>query len=134
MAGSQKRMEAAARNLASARVALPPGSTQASLEAVSLGSTMQQMIQDPILASLVSGGKAPEPLQSTATTRAVAVKYELDPSHPMADARGMVAYADVQMVDEMVAIMEASRSFEASVTAYTETRNMMQKALELGRG
>ena len=134
MAGAQKRMEAASRNLASARVALPPGSTQASLEAVSVGPPAQQMVQDPVLASLVGGKAGPEPLQSSAITKPAAVRYELDPAHPMADARGMVAYPDVQFVDEMVAIIEASRSFEASVTAYTETRNLMQKALELGRG
>lgn len=134
MAGSQKRMEAASRNIASARLPLAPGTTEASLEAVTLGSPMRQLIQDPVLASLVGQGNGPQPLQSTATRKPVAITYERDPSNPLANAQGLVAYADVQMVDEMVTIMEATRSFDASVTAYTETRNMLQKALELGRG
>ena len=40
---------------------------------------------------------------------------------------------NVNMMEEMVSLMEASRSYEANAAAFKATKNMAQTALELGR-
>lgn len=57
-----------------------------------------------------------------------------DPSHPLADGRGYVAYPNVNLLNEMVDLMGAVRSYEASATAFNAAKEMYLKALEIGRG
>lgn len=56
-----------------------------------------------------------------------------DPSHPDADAQGNVHMPNVNPVEEMVNMITASRSFEANVSAFRTLRDMVQRALEIGR-
>ena len=59
------------------------------------------------------------------------LKY--DPQHPDADKDGYVAMPDINLIEEMVNMMSATRSYEANVTAIKATKNMALKALEIGR-
>ncbi|HWT76292.1 MAG TPA: flagellar basal body rod protein FlgC [Mobilitalea sp.] len=56
-----------------------------------------------------------------------------DPSHPDADADGYVTYPNVNVVQEMTDMIDASRSYEANVTAFNATKNMAMKGLEVGK-
>jgi len=57
-----------------------------------------------------------------------------DPGHPDADPEtGLVAMPNVNLVEEMVDMITASRSYEANVTAMSSTKSMALKALEIGR-
>jgi len=56
-----------------------------------------------------------------------------DPSHPDANANGMVRLPNVNTVEEMVDMQSASRSFEANVTTMEAAKRMFQKSLELLR-
>lgn len=56
-----------------------------------------------------------------------------DPSHPDADENGYVMYPNVNTVTEMTNMIDASRSYEANVTAFNATKNMHLKALEIGK-
>lgn len=56
-----------------------------------------------------------------------------DPSHPDADENGYVMYPNVNTVTEMTDMIDASRSYEANVTAFNATKNMHLKALEIGK-
>lgn len=56
-----------------------------------------------------------------------------DPSHPDADPDGMVAYPNVNPVTEMVDLITATRAYEANVTAINAAKDMVLKALEIGR-
>ncbi len=56
-----------------------------------------------------------------------------DPSHPDADATGQVALPNVNLLEEMVDMMSATRSYEANVTAVKSAKRMAMKALEIGR-
>ncbi len=55
------------------------------------------------------------------------------PEHPDANAEGDVAYPNVNTMEEMVNLITASRTYEANITAINVSRNMMNKALEIGR-
>lgn len=56
-----------------------------------------------------------------------------DPSHPDADAAGYVSLPDINVLQEMVDLMSASRSYEANASALEATRDMALRALEIGR-
>lgn len=57
-----------------------------------------------------------------------------DPSHPDADPEtGMVKMPNVNVVEEMINMITASRSYEANVTAYEALKQMANKAMEIGR-
>ena len=55
------------------------------------------------------------------------------PSHPDANDNGYVAMPNITMITEMVSMMNAQRSYEASVTAVNATRAMISKAMSIGR-
>jgi len=56
-----------------------------------------------------------------------------DPGHPDADADGMVHMPNVNVVEEMVDMMTAARSFEANTQAFQTLRDMVSTAINLGR-
>lgn len=56
-----------------------------------------------------------------------------DPSHPDANEKGYVLYPNVNTVTEMTDMIDASRSYEANVTAFNASKNMSLKALDIGR-
>jgi flagellar basal-body rod protein FlgC len=55
------------------------------------------------------------------------------PGHPEADADGIVAYPNVNIVEEMVDLVSATRSYEANAAAFNAAKTMAQNALDLGR-
>lgn len=56
-----------------------------------------------------------------------------DPSHPDADERGYVAMPNVNMMEEMLDMINASRSYEANAMAISNAKQMATRALEIGR-
>jgi len=58
-------------------------------------------------------------------------KYE--PDHPDADETGFISLPNISVTEEMVNLVSASRSYEANVAAVKATKNMVLKALEIGR-
>ncbi|MGA1847107.1 flagellar basal body rod protein FlgC [Deferribacter abyssi] len=59
------------------------------------------------------------------------LKY--DPGHPDANEEGYVAYPNINPIEEMVNMLEASRSYEANVTVLNTAKQLALKALEIGR-
>lgn len=55
------------------------------------------------------------------------------PGHPLADEDGFVTLPNVDVVEEMVNMISASRSYQANVEVATTTRSMAMKALTLGQ-
>jgi flagellar basal-body rod protein FlgC len=58
---------------------------------------------------------------------------EYNPSHPDANAEGVVTWPNVNPVTEMVSLVLASRAFDANVAAFKAAKTMALKALEIGR-
>ena len=59
------------------------------------------------------------------------MKY--DPSHPDADENGYVSYPNVNIITEMTNLIDASRSYEANITAFDTSKAIALKGLELGK-
>ncbi len=60
-------------------------------------------------------------------------KLVYQPEHPDSDDLGYVHMPNVDPLREMVDLMSATRSYEANVTTLNATKNMLLKALEIGR-
>jgi flagellar basal-body rod protein FlgC len=60
-------------------------------------------------------------------------RIEHDPGHPDANAEGMVRLPNVDSNVEMVDLLSASRAYQANLTAVNLIRDMLQKALDLGK-
>lgn len=56
-----------------------------------------------------------------------------DPKHPMANEKGYVTLPNVNVVDEMVNMMSASRSYQNSVDMMNVTKTLLQKTLSIGQ-
>ncbi len=54
-----------------------------------------------------------------------------DPRHPLADARGYVTYPNVDVVEEMVNMISASRSYQTNAEVMATAKDLMQKTLAL---
>lgn len=54
-----------------------------------------------------------------------------EPWNPLADAQGMVAKPNINVIREMSDMMEASRSYEANLTASKTTQDMLMAATDL---
>lgn len=63
--------------------------------------------------------------------RAPLMKYE--PDHPDADDNGYVAYPNINLMEEMANMIQATRSYEANVAAMNATKDMAMTSLEIGR-
>ncbi|HEX4474318.1 MAG TPA: flagellar basal body rod protein FlgC [Polyangiaceae bacterium] len=56
-----------------------------------------------------------------------------EPGHPDANAAGYVEYPNVNVVEEMVNLITASRAYEAGVTSIDTVKQMAKSAIDLGR-
>ncbi len=53
------------------------------------------------------------------------------PGNPHANAKGYVAYPDINPAEEMADLMDAARAYELNATAVQATKNMIQSSIDL---
>jgi flagellar basal-body rod protein FlgC len=82
-------------------------------------------------------GEIQNGLQGVAVTKIVEdqtpPRQVYKPSHPDADENGYVSMPNVSVMEEMVDMMSATRSYQANVTTIKMAKRMALKALEIGR-
>ena len=61
------------------------------------------------------------------------MKMVYDPKHPMADAKGYVAMPNVNVVDEMVNMISASRAYQNNVDVMNTSKTLLLKTLTIGQ-
>lgn len=54
-----------------------------------------------------------------------------DPTHPDADENGYVMYPNVDITQEIIDAMDASRTYEANITAFNAVKQMLQQAMDM---
>ena len=80
------------------------------------------------LDSAMRGVEVTEIIKDEAPARKV-----FDPQHPDAGEDGYVEFPNVNLVEEMVNMVMASRAYEAGVTAMRSVKSMANKAINLGQ-
>ena len=61
------------------------------------------------------------------------LKQVYDPKNPLADEKGYVTMPNVNVVDEMVNMLSASRSYQTNVETMNAAKTMLLKTLTLGQ-
>ena len=56
-----------------------------------------------------------------------------EPNHPMADAEGYVTHSNVNVVDEMVNMISASRAYQNNVEVMNTAKSLLLKTLQMGQ-
>ena len=89
------------------------------------GMTAQQLRSDIISQNI----KVTSVYEDTSTD----MNMVYDPSHPDADENGYVTYPNVNVVQEMTDMIDASRSYEANISAFNASKSMATKGLSIGQ-
>jgi len=55
---------------------------------------------------------------------------QYDPSHPDANEEGYVALPNINVIEEMTDMINATRAYEANVTAFNATKQMMMSVFQ----
>ena len=61
------------------------------------------------------------------------MKQVYDPKHPLADSQGYVAMPNVNVVEEMVNMISASRSYQSNADMMNTAKTLLLKTLALGQ-
>lgn len=64
---------------------------------------------------------------------AAPLRMMYDPKNPAADAQGYVALPNVNVVDEMVNMISASRAYQNNVEVMNTAKSLLQKTLAIGQ-
>ena len=121
MAAQSQRMNTTASNLANAdSVSGPDGKPYRAKQVVfEMAPANGQGIGGVRVARVVED---PSPL-----------RMQHDPKNPLANADGYVAMPNVNVVEEMVNMISASRSYQANVEVLNTAKTMMLKTLTIGQ-
>jgi flagellar basal-body rod protein FlgC len=90
----------------------------------------------PVFAPILESGMNGDDVRgvevdSIAQSRADVEKQRM-PEHPLADADGYIYLANVNMVEEMTSMIQASRSYQANIEVMNTSKDLMMRTLSLG--
>jgi flagellar basal-body rod protein FlgC len=128
MSAQSVRLNATASNLANA------GSTASRPEDVYRArqpifqTVMQGQVGDPLTDDASAGVRVAGVVESQVEPARV---YQ--PGHPQADAEGYVYMSNVNVVDEMVNMISASRSYQNSIEVLNTSKDLLLRTLTLGQ-
>lgn len=121
MAAQSQRLNVVASNLANADSTTSANGTPYRAKQVVFSAT-------PMGAGDVQGVKVARVAEDTSPLRKV-----YDPKHPMADAQGYVSMPNVNVVDEMVNMISASRAYQNNVDVLNTSKTLLLKTLTIGQ-
>ena len=120
MAAQSQRLNAVASNLANVDSTTSSDGKPYKAKEVVFATT-------PMGSPDAQGVKVASVVESTAP-----MKMVYDPNHPLADAKGYVAMPNVNVVDEMVNMISASRSYQNNVDVLNSSKALLLKTLTIG--
>jgi flagellar basal-body rod protein FlgC len=94
----------------------------------------QQVIFQSVLQQAQAVGTGPQSLEITRIEKdARPPRLVFHPTHPDADADGMVAYPDINIHEEMADMIVATRAYEANLAVVRNARAMAFQTLAIGK-
>lgn len=82
----------------------------------------------PMRGEDVSGVRVKQVIEDTAPPKVV-----YDPKHPLADEKGYVTMPNVNVTEEMVNMISASRAYQNNVETMNTAKTMLMKTLTIGQ-
>lgn len=82
----------------------------------------------PVAGAEASGVRVQQVVEDTSPPKMV-----YDPKHPLADEKGYVAMPNVNVVEEMVNMISASRAYQTNVDTMNAAKTLLLKTLTIGQ-
>ena len=118
-----KHLDMIAQNMANSQVVA--GSEDSAFRAL-------RPVFAPIIAGSMNGDEVRGvQVDSIAKSQAEVEKQRM-PEHPLADNDGYIYLANVNMVEEMTSMIQASRSYQANIEVMNTSKDLMIRTLSLG--
>lgn len=121
MTAQSQRLNVVASNLANADSATSPSGAAYRAKQV-------EFMAVPLQGNQAAMVKVNRVVEDSAPARTV-----YNPGHPQADDNGYVAMPNVNVADEMVNMLSASRSYQNNVDTLNAAKSMLLKTLTLGQ-
>ncbi len=121
MTAQSQRLNAVASNLANAESTVSSTGTPYRAKQVVFAATAAE-------APAVQGVRVAQVIEDASPLKRV-----FDPKHPAADSEGYLTLPNVNVVDEMVNMISASRSFQTSVELMNTAKQLALKTLSIGQ-
>jgi flagellar basal-body rod protein FlgC len=120
ISAQSQRLNTVASNIANADTVAAPGAEPYRAKQVVFQST-------PMGNQVSQGVKVTQVTEDNAPARRV-----YDPHHPLADKDGYISFSNVNVVDEMVNMIAASRSYQNNIETMNTAKSLLLKTLQLG--
>jgi flagellar basal-body rod protein FlgC len=131
MAAQRTRAELLVENLANAETThTPEGGPYRRKDVVFESSTVESPFSSVFASHLESAGGV---AVSDIVTDNSDPERRYMPGHPDADKSGYVAFPRINAAEDMVDLMNASRSYEANVSAIAAVKDMIHQSIDLFR-
>lgn len=121
MSAQGQRLNVVASNIANAESTAPPGGQTYRAKQVQFMPVVVSKMQ-------ATGVKVAQVTEDTNPAKLI-----YNPSHPHANDKGYVSMPNVNMVEEMVNMLSASRSYQTNVDTMNAAKSMLLKTLTLGQ-
>jgi flagellar basal-body rod protein FlgC len=120
MTAQSQRLNTVASNLANADSATGPDGKPYRAKQVVFSTV-------PVAGAGVNGVRVSEVVEDQSPMKRIH-----DPKHPLADEQGYITLPNVSVVDEMVNMISASRSYQNNVEVMNTAKTLLLKTLQLG--
>ena len=135
MAAQRSRMSVISGNMANTETTRTPEGgpyrrRDVVFQAVPVGGEFSDLLTDNLL-------DGPEELYTVGVAGIQQSKQPprqiFDPNHPDANANGYVSLPNINVMEEMVDLLSAVRSYEANLTAFNATKSLVRRLLDISR-
>ncbi len=126
VAGSAMSAQAQRLNVVASNIANADSTTSATGQAYRAKQVVFSAV--PVAGTAASGVKVQQVVEDASPPKMV-----YDPKHPQADDKGYVAMPNVNVVEEMVNMISASRSYQTNVETMNAAKTMLLKTLTIGQ-
>lgn len=127
LTAQKKRMDVVSSNLANVNTTRTPEGGPYKKKSPVFTAVPVGGFDDVLKSQTVSEVKVTEVVEDKREPQMV-----FDPSHPDANPDGYVAMPNINLMEEMVDMLSATRAYEANVTAISNSKSMAQRALDIG--
>jgi len=129
MAAQRTRAELLVENMANAETTRTPEGGPYKRKDVIFSSEPQTSPFSAVFQNEV--GEGVEVSDITVDTRPPEMRYM--PGHPDADANGYVAFPRINPAEDMVDLLNSTRSYEANVAAISSVKDMISRSIDIMR-
>jgi flagellar basal-body rod protein FlgC len=131
LSAQRKRLEVLVSNLVNANTTGPAGTEPFRRKDVVFAATEPKPNFGGALDDAMGGVRGVEVAEIVADQKDPIRRY--DPGHPHADKDGYVSYPNINPMEEMVNMLNATRSYEANLQAVNTAKEMITKTLDIIR-